>query len=74
MLNVCVHHLLMIPSVSYVFPMSQPTTCANDGQIKGCPLYISCMERMYHPANSWFGDSDFNNHLLVLLGFQKKIR
>lgn len=70
----CVHHLLTIPSVSHDFPMSQTTPCASYGQIKGCPLYTSCMERMYHPANSWLGDSDCNNRLLVLLGLPKENR
>lgn len=64
----------MIPSISHVFPMSQPTTCANYGQIQGCPLYTSCMERMYHPAGSWFGDYDCNHHLLVRLGLPKENR
>lgn len=32
------------------------------------------MERMYHPANSWFSDSNWNNHLFMLLDLPRENR
>ena len=72
MLNVCIHHLLMIPSFSHAFPNKPTNHKCQVCQVRGHLLWYFRKEKMQHQAHSWFSDYDWDNHLLVLLGLSRE--